>query len=164
MIEPRSGERPDTQISTSASEPLVRPPGTESREPEAGSREPRADSPTPEAESRKPGAESWEPEVESGELRSESRKPEAGIQRSRAASPEPEAGFYDIVTFRAVEKFDSILPLAHAFLAPNGILALLIGSGQLPSLQSLPDVSWNHSIDVPQSHERILATGRRSTR
>jgi len=63
----------------------------------------------------------------------------------------------DIVTFRAVERFDRILPLAVGFLAPRGRLALLIGSSQLPALQTVP-LKWEEK-HIPQSHGRVLVIG-----
>ena len=63
----------------------------------------------------------------------------------------------DIVTFRAVEKFDRILPLAASLLSPRGRLALLVGSTQLQALQALP-LKWS-TLHVPKSHNRELAVG-----
>jgi 16S rRNA (guanine527-N7)-methyltransferase len=62
----------------------------------------------------------------------------------------------DVVTFRAVEKFDQILRLAPRFLAPKGRLALLIGSAQLQELAVLRFPKWE-TIPVPQSKARVLA-------
>jgi len=67
----------------------------------------------------------------------------------------------DIVTLRAVEKFDRILPLAARFLSPEGRLALLIGPTQLPALQTL-SLKWT-IINVPQSRDRMLAIGAKVT-
>ena len=61
----------------------------------------------------------------------------------------------DIVTFRAVEKFDKILPLAIRLLAPQGHLALLVSSPQLPQLDAIPAAKW-HKYAVPQSQSRLL--------
>jgi 16S rRNA (guanine(527)-N(7))-methyltransferase RsmG len=93
-----------------------------------------------------------------------------GAREAESLEPQPrpqgghnEGVSYDLVTFRAVEKFDSILPLAYAFLSQNGILALLIGSTQLLALRTLPNVSWNAPIHVPKSYKRVLSIGRRSS-
>ena len=85
----------------------------------------------------------------------------------------------DVVTVRAVEKFDQILPLAIRFLAPDGRLALLIGEAQLskvgvlssekapPGLESTPDLAplpamkWE-TIPIPGSRSRLLSVGYRS--
>jgi 16S rRNA (guanine527-N7)-methyltransferase len=64
-----------------------------------------------------------------------------------------------LVTLRAVEHFEKILPKAAAFLAPNGILALLIGSAQLPHLTTLTTLKWSPPIPIPQSHTRVLSIG-----
>ena len=63
----------------------------------------------------------------------------------------------DVVTLRAVENFDAILPIAIKFLAPSARLALLISSDQLPNRS--PNIDWRPPISVPQSHSRVLAIG-----
>jgi 16S rRNA (guanine(527)-N(7))-methyltransferase RsmG len=63
----------------------------------------------------------------------------------------------DVVTLRAVECFETILPLAATLLAPNGRLALLIGAAQLPHLAPLTSLKWCPPISVPQSHSRVLS-------
>ena len=65
----------------------------------------------------------------------------------------------DIVTLRAVEHFDTILPQAVTFLAPNATLALLIGAAQIPRLTTLTRLKWCPPIPVPQSHTRVLSIG-----
>ncbi len=63
----------------------------------------------------------------------------------------------NVVTLRAVENFEAILPQAVTFLAPNGTLALLIGATQVSKLAALPALKWSPPIPVPQSHARVLA-------
>ena len=65
----------------------------------------------------------------------------------------------EVVTLRAVEQFDTILPHALALLAPSATLALLIGSDQIPQLASLTALSWQPPIPVPQSKRRVLSIG-----
>jgi len=66
----------------------------------------------------------------------------------------------DLVTLRAVERFETILPLVTRFLAPAGRLALLIGSSQIPSLSALaPQLSWLPPVPIPQSQSRVLSIG-----
>lgn len=89
-------------------------------------------------------------------------------ERAEALSArlDPEFPKADVVTLRAVENFDRILPLAATFLAPHGRLALLITTAQLPKLQpaklqtpklkTLPTLTWR-TIPVPQSKARILS-------
>jgi 16S rRNA (guanine527-N7)-methyltransferase len=61
------------------------------------------------------------------------------------------------VTLRAVERFETILPIATRFLAPAGRLALLIGSSQAPLLPTLvPHFRLLPPIPIPQSKSRIL--------
>jgi len=64
----------------------------------------------------------------------------------------------DIVTLRAVEHFDTILPTAASLVAPGGRLALLIGSAQYSQLSTItPDLAWLAPIPVPESHAKVLA-------
>jgi 16S rRNA (guanine527-N7)-methyltransferase len=64
----------------------------------------------------------------------------------------------EFVTLRAVERFESVLPLAARFLAPTGRLALLIGSSQASLIPTLaPHLRWLSPIAIPQSRSRILA-------
>lgn len=84
---------------------------------------------------------------------------------SLAASPLTRPQF-DIVTMRAVERFDSILPQVAAMVAPVGRLALLIGAAQLDATQHHPalppsDLSWLKPVPVPLSNSRILAIALR---
>ena len=66
----------------------------------------------------------------------------------------------DVVTFRAVERFASILPTAAGFAAPTGRLAILIGASQADSLSSLtPNLDWLPPIAIPQSQSRVLSIG-----
>ena len=64
-----------------------------------------------------------------------------------------------VVTFRAVERFDAILHQAVAFLAPKATLALLIGVAQVPHLTALATINWQTPIPVPQSRTRVLSIG-----
>jgi 16S rRNA (guanine527-N7)-methyltransferase len=64
----------------------------------------------------------------------------------------------DVVTLRAVERFDAILPIAARLVSPSGRLALLIGSSQLPALQTLaPDLHPAATIRIPESQSRVLS-------
>jgi 16S rRNA (guanine527-N7)-methyltransferase len=67
----------------------------------------------------------------------------------------------DVVTLRAVERFETILPQAAALLAPKAILALLISTTQIPHLTKLTGLKWNPPIPVPQAHTRVLSIGIR---
>jgi 16S rRNA (guanine527-N7)-methyltransferase len=63
----------------------------------------------------------------------------------------------DIVSLRAVERFQAILPTATRLVAPAGRLALLISAAQLPDLATSLGLGWGPPIPVPQSHSRVLA-------
>lgn len=62
-----------------------------------------------------------------------------------------------LVTMRAVERFQQILPLAASLLSPQGRLALLIGSSQvLRAHNLLPLLFWQPPIPIPLSRSRVL--------
>ena len=70
---------------------------------------------------------------------------------------------FNVVTLRAIERFESILPVAANLIARGGHLALLIGQLQLPQAQSaLPTLTWSAPITIPQSEARILAVAAHS--
>jgi 16S rRNA (guanine527-N7)-methyltransferase len=79
------------------------------------------------------------------------------IQNARA---ETLTQTYDIVTLRAVERFEDALRVAARLTAPTGRLALLIASSQLSEVRSaaLP-VAWQPAIAFPQAQSRILLVG-----
>jgi 16S rRNA (guanine527-N7)-methyltransferase len=80
------------------------------------------------------------------------------VQNARAESVTQTFG---LVTVRAVERFAHTLPVAAALVAPGGRLALLMGASQLESAQStLPQISWDPPVQIPQSRSRILYVGR----
>jgi 16S rRNA (guanine527-N7)-methyltransferase len=65
---------------------------------------------------------------------------------------------FDLVTFRAVERFEAVLPLAERFLALHGRLAVLVGSSQALALPSLlPGLRWLSPIPLPESESRVAA-------
>lgn len=64
-----------------------------------------------------------------------------------------------VVTLRAVERFEKILPQAVTFLAPRGRLALLVGAAQIPNASTLTGLKWQAKLDIPQSHSRALLVG-----
>ena len=69
---------------------------------------------------------------------------------------------YDIVTLRAVERFESILPIAAALVAPLGRLALLIGASQQNQARaSQPGFTWSEPVPIPHSRARVLLIGHR---
>jgi len=83
---------------------------------------------------------------------------------------------FDLVTLRAVERFDSILPTAARLVAPQGRLALFIGSSQSELARCVlarlnagletrqwPDSAWSAPLPIPRSRSRILAIAHRSS-
>lgn len=69
--------------------------------------------------------------------------------------------FGDVVTLRAVERFDAILPSAAGLLGRSGRLAVLIGEPQLDRARHLvPSMRWEPPIKLPQSSSRFLLLGR----
>jgi 16S rRNA (guanine527-N7)-methyltransferase len=86
---------------------------------------------------------------------------DVNVQTTRAETI-PGAAF-DVVTLRAVERFASTLFTAGNLVAPQGRLALLIGSAQLDRARSsLPNFSWLKPQPIPLSQSRVLAITHRS--
>ena len=80
---------------------------------------------------------------------------DVNIQTARAEALTPHS--FDIVTLRAVERFETTLPVAANLLRPAGRLALLIGSAQEPQARvTLPSLPWSNPIPIPNSRSRIL--------
>jgi 16S rRNA (guanine527-N7)-methyltransferase len=95
---------------------------------------------------------------------------DVNIQNARA---ETLTTTFDVVTLRAVERFDTILPTAASLVAPAGRLALLISSAQQAQAQAIlrhlarPEQAsshqwqpWSGPIPIPQSRSRILLVAR----
>jgi 16S rRNA (guanine527-N7)-methyltransferase len=84
---------------------------------------------------------------------------DVNIRAARAESLAPAA--FDTVTLRAVERFETVLPIAAHLVGPGGRLALLIGSAQLPEAHStLPNFTWLAPQPMPGSLTRVLAVGK----
>jgi len=68
-----------------------------------------------------------------------------------------------LLTLRAVERFETILPAAARLLIPGGTVALLIGQSQVSQAQSLlPAFQWNAPLTIPMSSSRLLICATRS--
>jgi len=66
----------------------------------------------------------------------------------------------DLVTMRAVEKFDESLPLALNLVKPTGRALLMIGANQVGRAKSVgADVEWGVPITVPGGDVRVLLVG-----
>jgi len=70
----------------------------------------------------------------------------------------------EVVTLRAVERFEEVLPVAAGLVAPGGKLCLLIGSAQLATAQQTLGAGWQWSApeNVPQSMARVVVSGQRA--
>ena len=80
---------------------------------------------------------------------------DVNIQNARAETLA--ASGFQVVTLRAVERFQSILPVAARLMAPAGRLVLLIATSQAAQArQTLPHLAWQEPIPIPHSHSRIL--------
>jgi 16S rRNA (guanine527-N7)-methyltransferase len=70
---------------------------------------------------------------------------------------------FDVITLRAVERFETVLPVAASLLAASGRLVLLIGSAQGDAARkALPTLTWSFPNPIPASDSRILLIGRNS--
>jgi len=71
----------------------------------------------------------------------------------------------DLVTLRAVERFDESLTVAANLVVPGGRLALLIGSAQVEQTSHLsPHFDWRPPISIPNSRARVLLLGDKNLR
>jgi 16S rRNA (guanine527-N7)-methyltransferase len=69
------------------------------------------------------------------------------------------SGQAEIVTLRAVERFEKMLPVAARLVIPGGCLALLIGRSQVRFVHGLRGFSWSEPRSIPLSSNRILIIG-----
>ena len=71
------------------------------------------------------------------------------------------SGAADLVTFRAVERFEQILEAASRLVSATGRIAILIGESQVQTAKSaLPDFHWQNPLPIPESRNRVLLVGR----
>jgi 16S rRNA (guanine527-N7)-methyltransferase len=69
-------------------------------------------------------------------------------------------GQADLVTLRAVENFERILPVARRLTKTSGRIVLLIGAAQIGAADAiLSDVKWEPALPIPGSDSRTLLTG-----
>jgi 16S rRNA (guanine(527)-N(7))-methyltransferase RsmG len=67
------------------------------------------------------------------------------------------AASVSLLTLRAVERFEVILPAAARLLSPGASLALLIGQSQVAQAQTLlPTLQWRNPLPIPLSTSRVL--------
>ena len=83
--------------------------------------------------------------------------PEVRVLNARAETVETR---FELVTLRAVERFDQAAPIAAGLVGPGGRLALLIGEAQVTrAKQLLPSFHWQNPLAIPQSRARELLIG-----
>ncbi|HVP51493.1 MAG TPA: 16S rRNA (guanine(527)-N(7))-methyltransferase RsmG [Terriglobales bacterium] len=71
----------------------------------------------------------------------------------------------ELVTLRAVERYERALGMAARLAAPGGRLGLLIGSAQAARTpQLLPPFAWAAPIAIPQASARVLLVGTNQPR
>jgi 16S rRNA (guanine527-N7)-methyltransferase len=81
------------------------------------------------------------------------------IQNARAETLPPSS--FEIITVRAVERLNQVLPVAAKLLAPGGRLALLISSAQQEAITStLRNFNWKPPTPIPNSESRQLLIGQ----
>ena len=70
----------------------------------------------------------------------------------------------DLVTLRAVERFERTLPVAAKLVAGQGRLCLLIGAGQVPIARQVLGAAWGWQVPeaIPHTDGRVVLVGRRS--
>ncbi len=67
----------------------------------------------------------------------------------------------ELVTLRAVEKFNLVAPAAAAMVKPGGRLALLIGIEQTETTKRLlPGYRWDEPSPIPLSQKRVVFIGQ----
>ena len=62
----------------------------------------------------------------------------------------------ELVTLRAVEKFEVILPVAGSLVEEGGRLGLLVGASQVAKAKEILPGGWESPISVPNSAARAL--------
>jgi 16S rRNA (guanine527-N7)-methyltransferase len=117
----------------------------------------------------------WSPDIEMTLIESNQRKAtflrEAiralGLKRifveaSRAetVSAHADSTRAELVTLRAVERFERILPIALGLVSPGGRLAMLIGESQIQiATSTLVGVTWQTPIPITGSQSRVILVG-----
>ena len=68
----------------------------------------------------------------------------------------------DVVTLRAVERLESVLPVIARLVDAAGCLAMLIGEAQVRGIRELlPGLQWADPVRLPLSDSRVLILGRK---
>ncbi len=71
----------------------------------------------------------------------------------------------DVVSLRAVERFEHALPVAAGLVKPGGKLCLLLGSNQMQSARELSGQgwTWRDPVAIPLSTGRMIVVGERGS-
>jgi 16S rRNA (guanine527-N7)-methyltransferase len=80
----------------------------------------------------------------------------ARVFRGRAEQFSSQA---DLVTLRAVEKFNETLSIALDLVKPGGRIGLMIGRTQVETANHLAHFSWEQPVKVPGGESRVLLVG-----
>jgi 16S rRNA (guanine527-N7)-methyltransferase len=66
----------------------------------------------------------------------------------------------ELVTMRAVESFETVLPVALRVVQSQGRLALMIGKDQVERARAIAnDLKWDDPMLLPGGHSRVLLVG-----
>jgi 16S rRNA (guanine527-N7)-methyltransferase len=114
----------------------------------------------------------WNPQLRSTLVESNQRKAVFLREAVRALSLEDVQVFAgraemvsspaELITLRAVERFEQILPITQKLASPKGRLAILIGVSQVELAHArLPEIEWQAPMAIPQSRSRALLIGQR---
>ncbi len=69
----------------------------------------------------------------------------------------------EVVTLRAVERFETILPVAAGLVASQGRLAVLVGAAQVGKVRELVSgMTWEEPIALPLSSQRSVMIGTKN--
>jgi 16S rRNA (guanine527-N7)-methyltransferase len=79
-----------------------------------------------------------------------------------AARAETFSASGDVVTLRAVEHFETALPIALGLAKPGGRIALLISASQTETAPLCGEFRWFSSTPIPLSSRRILSVAVRN--
>lgn len=77
-----------------------------------------------------------------------------------AGRAERYGGRAELVTMRAVEKFEQAFSVALSLVEQGGEIGLMIGASQVEKAQGLGrDVAWGKAIAIPSGHSRVFLAG-----
>ena len=82
----------------------------------------------------------------------------------RAGRAESLVQTFDVVTLRAVERFEEVVLTAARLVGPGGRLGLLVSDGQVSTAKAmLRGFEWDEPKDLPESECRVLFVGTNGT-